>query len=137
MGIDPFILQKPNIARLLDPETRSAEKIKTPEESREKAIANDEREIQKMIYSWLNLEGLYFDWDAMHKKRTGTTGAPDFQLPYKGRAVFWEVKPPWAQKLRPEQVEVMGKIIKQGGRWRLITCLQDAQAHLRELDHEH
>jgi hypothetical protein len=36
--------------------------------------------------------------------------------------------------LRPEQAKAREAIIAQGGIWNLITSLQEAQAHLRELD---
>jgi hypothetical protein len=70
----------------------------------------------------------------MNKKRTGTLGTPDFLLPYKGRFVAWEVKCAWSRALRPEQAQAKAKIEAQGGEWRLITSLPEAQAHLRELD---
>lgn len=107
---------------------------KTPKESLTAAAARDEREIQKQISNYLRLLCVPFNQDAMHRKRTGTVGWPDFVFPYKGFAVFFECKCPWSRTLRPEQEQVRESIIKQGGVWRLITSLAEAQTCLRELD---
>lgn len=102
-------------------------------ECEEIAIAKSEKQLQTMIRQWLNLHDMYFDCDAMHKRRRGTLGAPDFQFPYKGKFVAWECK---IQKgrLSPEQHATRDKIVKHGGEWRLIQSLQEAQLHLRQLD---
>lgn len=139
MGLDASTLRLPHVARLLDKATRKAEGVSTPAEQREKSAAKDEREIHGLIYSWLNLEGLYFEHENTGKRHTGRKGMPDFRLPYRSKRgqtffVAWEVKPSWRQQLRPEQAEARDKIIAQGGAWRLVTSLVDAQNHLRELD---
>jgi hypothetical protein len=109
---------------------------KTAAECRSEAIVKDEKEIQKAVANYLRLLNLWHDQDGMHKRRTGTLGAPDFQFPYHGRYVAWEVKCPWSRALRPDQQKAADAIEKQGGRWRLITGLHEAQAHLREIDQE-
>lgn len=103
-------------------------------EAREKAIAKDEREIQGQIANLLRLHGLWFTQSRMDRRTANTVGTPDFLFPYKGHWIAWEVKCPWNQKLRPEQAQARDKIIAQGGLWRLITSLQEAQQHLREID---
>jgi hypothetical protein len=109
---------------------------KTAAECRAEAVVRDEKDIQKQVGNYLRLLNLWHDQDGMHKRRTGTIGAPDFQFPYRGRYVAWEVKCAWSRSLRPEQQKAADAIEKQGGRWRLITSLADAQGHLREIDGE-
>jgi hypothetical protein len=123
-----------NILSKMDPKDREALGQKTNKDRRAEAIAKDEREIQKQVAGYLRLLNLWHDQDAMNKKRTGTVGTPDFIFPYKGTFIAWECKTAWARSLRPEQAKTREAIIAQGGQWRLITSLSEAQAHLRELD---
>lgn len=132
MGLDPSILHAENIARLLTPEQRKAERVMTVSEAREKAAVRDEKELQGQIANYLRLHGIWFDQDATHKRRTGSLGTPDFIFPYNGRFIAWEVKTPWAAKLRPEQEDAREAIIAQGGQWRLVTSLSHAIQHLAE-----
>lgn len=125
-----------NLLKCMDEADRRALGAKSNTDRRAEAIAKDEREIQKQVGNYLRLLDLWHDQDGMHKRRTGTLGAPDFQFPYRGRYVAWEVKCPWSRSLRPEQQKAADAIEKQGGRWRLITSLPEAQAHLREIDGE-
>lgn len=139
MGLDKFVLQLPSVAKCLSAETRKAEKVTTPEEARDKAVLRNEKELQNLLANYLTIHGLWFDRDAMHKRRTGTVGTPDFIFPYlsksgRGYFVAWEVKAPWAKTLRAEQIEARDRIMAQGGEWRLITSLPDAQEHLRQMD---
>ena len=134
MGI-PFDSLPPAIRRRIDPSSTPAALLPgVSVDAREKAIAKDEREIQKQISSFLRLRGIWADSDAMHKRRSGTVGTPDFVFPYKGHFVAWEIKCPWSPRLRPEQVQARDAIIAQGGQWRRITSLAEAQQHLREID---
>lgn len=107
---------------------------KTPEESRSLAAAKSEREIQGQIANYLRLLRVPSNRDAMHRKRTGTVGWPDFVFPYRGHFVAWEVKCPWSQNLRPEQSEMARELQRHGTEWRLITSIEDARQHLREMD---
>jgi hypothetical protein len=125
-----------NLVRCMSPADQRAcsPSGRTPAEARGAAVAKDERELQRQVANYLRLLGVWHDQDAMHKRRTGTTGAPDFQFPYRGRYIAWEVKCPWSRSLRPEQAFAREGIERQGGEWRLITTLAEAQAHLREID---
>jgi hypothetical protein len=134
MSANPIIPQ--NIVDRMDPKDRAALFQKTSADRRAEAVAKDEREIQKAIAGYLRLLDLWHVQSRMDRRTTNTVGAPDFIFPYKGRAVFFECKCPWSRALRPEQAKARESIIKQGGVWRLITSLADAQACLRELDEE-
>jgi hypothetical protein len=105
----------------------------TASECRKIIMEKSEKDLQKIIAQWLRLRGLYYDMDAMHKKRAGTIGAPDFQFPYRGKFVAWEVKF-GKNSLSLEQSSVRDSILKQGGEWRLIKSLEEAKNHLNELD---
>jgi hypothetical protein len=123
-----------HIVDRMDPKDRAALGQKSSTEARADAIAKDEREIQKQIAGYLRLLNVWHVQSRMDRKTSNTVGAPDFIFPYKGAAVFWEVKCPWLRSLRPEQAHARERIEAQGGEWRLITSLAEAQAHLRELD---
>jgi hypothetical protein len=124
-----------NIIERMAPADRAALGRKTSAEARADAVAKDERELQKQIASYLRLLGLWFSQSRMDRRTSNTVGTPDFVFPYAGgRYVAWEVKCPWSRSLRPEQAKAREAIIAQGGEWRLVTSLAEAQAHLRELD---
>lgn len=123
-----------NIVDRMDPKDRAALGQKSSAEARAAAIAKDERELQKQIAGYLRLLNVWHVQSRMDRKTSNTVGAPDFIFPYKGAAVFWEVKCPWSRSLRPEQAHARERIEAQEGEWRLITSLAEAQAHLRELD---
>ena len=114
--------------RNLSPTGRSAA------ETRAHAVAKDERELQRQVANYLRLLNVWHVQSRMDKRTSNTVGAPDFIFPYAGAAVYWECKCPWSRALRPEQAKAREAIIAQGGDWRLITTLAEAQAHLRELD---
>jgi hypothetical protein len=129
-----------NITACMSPEDQRAIMGATPTEAREQAAAKDEKQIQRDIANYLRLHRIVCDQDAMNKKRTGTKGWPDFTFPYRGknderaRFVAWEVKCPWSTKLLPEQNTMREALEAAGAEWRLITSLEDAQKHLREID---
>jgi hypothetical protein len=107
---------------------------KTPLEARAQAVAKDERELQRQVANYLRLLNVWHVQSRMDKRTSNTIGAPDFIFPYAGAAVYWECKCPWSRALRPEQAKAREAILAQGGDWRLITTLAEAQSHLRELD---
>ena len=100
-------------------------------QAREKAMAKDEREIQKLICGYLRQIGAFYIQSRMDRRTTNQPGTPDFVICYQGRTEFWEVKCPWSQRLRPEQIAAKVSIEDNGGTWRLITSLTDAQEALR------
>lgn len=123
-----------NIIDRMAPADRAALARLTSAEARAAAVAKDERELQKQLSGYLRLLNLWHVQSRMDKRTSNTVGTPDFVFPYRGRWVAWEVKCPWSRALRPEQAHARERIIEQGGEWRLITSLAEAQAHLREID---
>jgi len=124
----------------MNAEDRAALGQRSSAEARANAIAKDERELQKQIASYLRLLKLWHVQSRMDRKTSNTVGTPDFLFPYKGknderaRWVAWEIKCPWSPSLRPEQAHARDQILAQGGEWKLVTSLAEAQAHLREID---
>lgn len=122
-----------NILSKMDPKDRPKGTAgMTRDECRKAVIARTEKELQLQISALLRRKGLYFDCDSMARKRVGTLGAPDFQFPYMGRFVAWEVKV-IGGALSPVQAKVRDQIISQGGEWRLIRDLFQAQEHLKQI----
>ncbi len=111
------------------PADRASLGVQTQGEAEGKYILRSEKELQKLLCNFLRTRGIWFDQDAMHKRRSGTKSAPDFQFPYNGRFVAWEAKIDGG-RLDAGQERVRDKIISQGGEWRLITNLPAAMAHL-------
>ncbi len=87
-----------------------------PEETRAKAEAVTEREIQNEICAFLSMRGYVFSRPAMHKRSTIRQGWPDITLSVKGRAVALEVKAAKG-KLSPEQQQLSGKMISAPNQW--------------------
>jgi hypothetical protein len=123
-----------HIRAQIDPQMPQALLPGVTPEARRKAIAKDEREIQKQIAGYLRLIGAYYVQSRTDRKTTNQTGTPDFIVLWKGQVHFWEVKCPWSPKLRPEQTQARMSIEGNLGQWRLITGLADAQAALKSVD---
>lgn len=128
--IDQF---PPHIRAQIDPHMPTALLPGVTPEAKRKAEARDEREIQKQIAGWLRLVGAYYVQSRMDRKTSNQPGTPDFIVLWKGKTLYWEVKTPWSQKLRPEQMAARIQIEDQGGAWSLITSLRDAQEQLRAI----
>jgi len=123
-----------NIIDRMSPRDRASLGRKSSNGARADAIAKTEREIHKEISKYLGLLNLWHCHSRMDRRTSNTVGTPDFLFAYRGRFVAWEIKCPWSRALRPEQAKAREAIIAQGGEWRLITSLAEAQAHLREID---
>lgn len=133
MGLDPTVLQKPAIARLLSPEQRKAEKVTTPEEARTKAVNRDEAKAQSEIAGYLRLHDIQYIKPSMLKKSTLPSGWPDFTLAYRGTPLALEVKV-WGIKAEPHQIVMHTKLRKDGWRVEVISGVPDVQQIFREID---
>lgn len=127
-----------NIRKCMTPEDRKRLGVLTNPEKGVEVAAKNEKKLQGEVANYLNLHGLWFDQDAMHRRRFGSLGAPDFQFPYKGQGgvnfyVAWECKTD-SGKLSAVQYSVRVQVEAQGGQWRLIRSLQECQDHLRSMD---
>jgi hypothetical protein len=103
MGIDPSDLNEA-MRRCLDPEVRKEIDTKTglpnagltSQEARAKGLRKLERDQQRILANWLNLqEGqgrLAYDWSATNRRATCRVGMPDFKVYKGGRVLFGEMK---------------------------------------------
>ena len=120
-----------HIRAQIDPDMPQALLPGVTPEARRKAAAKDEREIQKQIAGYLRLIGAYYIQSRMDRRTTNQTGTPDFIVLWRGKVHFWEVKCPWSPKLRLEQTQAKMSIEGNGGNWKMITALHEAQADLK------
>lgn len=121
-----------HMLKLMKASDRKTLHLQTSDEAMAKWVAKSEKDLQNAIGNLLRLRGIWFDQDSMAHRRKGTKSAPDFQFPYCGKFVGWEVKHDGG-KLDAGQAKVRDKILSQGGEWRLITNLPAAMAHLDSL----
>lgn len=91
-----------NIRRLMPPETRKELNAPTIAEAQAKTDAKLERELQKQIANYLRQRDIWFAWQRMDRKATGTKGQPDFLCVINGYPVALEVKT-LRGKLSPDQ----------------------------------
>ncbi len=100
-----------------------------------------EKDIQREICEWLNDEG-YFFWRSNNipvfgqsndgKRRFRSLpkftprGLPDIMVISRGKFIAIEVKRPGAF-LRPEQAEFGTRLIKNGGNYYTVFCLDDVK----------
>jgi hypothetical protein len=71
----------------------------------------------------------------MDKPSTMPVGWPDFTFCYRGRFTAWECKTA-SGKTSKEQNAFRESITRNGGTWRVIRSVAEAQEHLREIDQE-
>lgn len=131
MGLDPSILHRDQITRLLSPADRKAAGVKTAAESRKDAIQRSEKDLHKEVRNLLNLHGIPFCEARMDRKSSITIGWPDITFARDGVPIAWELK--FLGSLSPEQVAVKERMEKHGWHYRVIRSLTEAREHLREL----
>jgi hypothetical protein len=124
MGIDASSLND-QILKRLDPSGRALVRAAigrpnaglTAEEASTKYLRKLERDEQKILVSWLNVQEedgrLVFDWSRTDKKTTNRKGIPDFRIFRNGRALLGEMKLDGG-KLSPEQQEMSDKFLRAG-----------------------
>jgi len=123
-----------NMLRRMRPEDRKAlgARVMTAEEAISRYTIKSERDLQNQIADLLRLRGIWFDQDAMHKRRTGTKSTPDFIFCLNGKFVAWEVKF-GNGKLDPGQEHVRTLILTQRGEWCLIKSVEQARDELKRI----
>lgn len=129
------------VLRLMDPKDRVAlgKAGVTAAEAGAKHEARLERELQSQIAQYLRLLGVWFDQDAMHKRRTGTRGTPDFLFAYRpigavdARPIAIEAKGPTG-KVNEAQRDCHCDMVRNGWYVLIARSLADVQGLLRRLD---
>lgn len=101
----------------------------TSADALEKQVAKSERDLQKIISSYLRLQGIWFAWSRMDKKTTCFLGQPDFLLALKittnhARPIALEIKFEKG-KLTPEQEDVREAMLRNGWEHYVVRSLQE------------
>lgn len=109
MGIDPFALQSPHMAKLLDPAERKKLGVSTPSESQQRWQAREERKIHSDLTAWLQCKGIPFVHSRFDKPSGIRRGWPDYTCLFKGRVVCCEIKAPGGL-LAQIQAEVIAEL---------------------------
>lgn len=114
-----------NILRRIRPADRAAlgPQVQTAEEATARFVARSEKHLQEEIANLLRLRGIWFDQDAMCKRRTGTKGTPDFLLVVNGYPLALETKF-GNGKLSPDQKSAIKQMQRNGWRVYLVRDLQ-------------
>lgn len=143
MGIDPFLLRKPQFAKRLTAEERKKQGILTAEEALAKLEARSERELQDQIVNLLHLRGVKrVIRSRMDKKTTNAKGTPDllFVYPffggvscYPGTPLAFEVKI-GSEELSDDQKAAELELTLDGWRHHVIRSLDEAKVALDRLD---
>lgn len=139
MGIDPSSITN-QVKRLMSKAERKklGDFAPTTEEVTAKAQHKCEKEMQLQIKAWLDLNDWYYDWDPMHKRRSGKLGTPDFIVcvpmevcgDWGAKFAALECKMP-GNKLSPEQEAARVKIAHRGGGFLVATSAQQALEWLK------
>lgn len=105
----------------------------TADEAQERFQAGQEKELQKLISNFLNLNEIYFETDRMDRKTSGAKGRPDFRICYRGRWLSVECKADKG-RLSKEQTATLERIRKSGGIVIVAFGLEAVRRALREID---
>lgn len=143
----------PNITKCMSDKDRKAwgKGAMSPDECLAKAEAKNEKQLQKLIVSLLNLRGIEVNVSRMDKRKTDRVGWPDLTFcvwgkehhsfinsgnseTFKARlfACCWEIKMPNAG-LSEEQQRLAMKLIGNGWSCRVIRSVDEALAELKAM----
>ena len=92
-----------------------------------------EKELQKQVASYLDLNEIYFENDRMDKKTSGKVGRADFRICYRGKWVSAECKAEGCT-LEPTQAFQAARLRKSGGHFLLVFRLLDLIDAFRDID---
>jgi hypothetical protein len=92
-----------------------------------------EKELQKQIASYLDLNEIYYECDRMDKKTSGKLGRADFRICYRGYWLSAECKAEGCT-LDSGQASQAARLRKSGGRFVLVFRLMDLIEELRNID---
>jgi len=93
-------------------------------------VPKSEGDLQDLIAKDLTRRGIWFDCDAMHKKRTGPKGTPDFLFCVNGQACAVEAKF-GKGTLSPEQRETIPAMTANGWRIAVVRSYREFKEFLR------
>lgn len=92
-----------------------------------------EKDLQKQVASYLDLNQIYYEADRMDKKTSGKRGRADFRICYRGYWISAECK---AQSCTLESAQAMeaARLRKSGGRFVIVFRLLDLIDEFRNID---
>lgn len=120
-----------HVLKLMSKSARKEMKLQTSEEAQAAFCARSEKELQKQIAGLLTQRGIWFDTDAMSKRRTGTRGSPDFLFSLRGAATAFEAKF-GNGKLSADQATAHARMRNNGWRVHVIHSLNEARDILNQ-----
>ena len=92
-----------------------------------------EKDLQKQVASYLDLNQIYYECDRMDKRTSGKLGRADFRICYRGYWVSAECK---AQSCTLESAQAMeaARLRKSGGRFVIVFRLLDLIDEFHAID---
>lgn len=123
-----------HIRRLMPKEDRAemGKVAMTTADAQEKIDGRREKELQENIAAMLRQRDIWFAWQRMDRKTTGTVGQPDFLFCVKGRACAFEVKLPGSH-LREEQTQAIIRMTTNGWFVRAVRSEKEALEQLEAI----
>lgn len=91
-----------------------------------------EKELQRQVWNYLTLKGIYFESDRMDKRTSGKKGRADFRCCIDGLWLSLECKAE-SQTLSKEQALEAARLRKSGGKFAVVFSLQDAIEAITDL----
>jgi hypothetical protein len=92
-----------------------------------------EKELQKQVASYLDLNEIYFENDRMDKKTSGKVGRADFRICYRGKWISAECKAQGCT-LESAQASQAARLRKSGGHFVMVFRLMDLIDEFRNID---
>jgi hypothetical protein len=107
----------------------------TPEECHKTFVRGQEIELQQLVANWLNLHGIYYEWDHTHKKTSGKLGRADFRIcvPPRGLWLSAECKAA-GESLSLEQATEAARLRNSGGRFVVVYSLDGLIEAIRRIE---
>ena len=92
-----------------------------------------EKDLQKQVASYLDLNQIYYECDRMDKRTSGKLGRADFRICYQGHWISAECK---AESCTLESAQAMeaARLRKSGGRFVIVFRLLDLIDEFRNID---
>lgn len=104
----------------------------TAEEAESAFVAKTEADLQTLIQTMLQRNGVYVVRQRMDKRSNVKIGCPDLLFSVNGTPVAWEVKLP-GKKPRPEQIDALASMSRNGWQTAVVTSYDKALSIYREL----
>jgi hypothetical protein len=105
----------------------------TAEQALQTYRRGQEKELQKQIASYLDLNQIYYETDRIDQKTSGRRGRPDFRICYHGHWVAAECKAEGCT-LEPAQAFEAARLRKSGGHFVLVFRLLDLIDELHSME---